>query len=207
VNAPAAPGASAGRTASPGQATRPAAVRRRRAVIARRLQAGAPAIAVRLDWKALDAAPGWLTLPAPDLMRFARRIGAVRGIPSIRLWIDAPRVGAAKEAIGARFLQSLLALPESRMPLPQDMAQEPEMDTADQVSPVLQATGLAVLLASLPAGDLRDTGAAIWAPARPADMPTPVAQMLVSRVRALSVNADASAAGDARPTRPQREST
>lgn len=199
-----APPSTGGRTASPPvQAIKPATIRRRRAAVARHLQAGAPAIAVRLDWNALDAAPGWLTLPEADLSRLARRIGAVRVAPSLRLWIDASRVAAAKDAIGAQFLQSLLALPEARMPLPRDMAKEAEIDSADQVAPMLHATGLAALLASLPAGDLRDAATVTWAPAKPAAMSDLLARMLVSRVRALLVNTDIPSASDAQTSSAQ----
>ena len=164
---------------------RPALLRRHRAAVARRLLPGAPALAARLDWAALESAPAWLTLPDAELTPFALQVGAFRYAPLLRMWIDAPRLAAASSAVGPDFFQALLAQPEAQVPLPPDLEQGPAIGMADQVVPVLRATGLAVLLASLPSGSLRDATAASWAPAKAATMADAVARMVIARVESL----------------------
>src|SRR5207244_226909 len=72
--------------------------RARRAMIAHRLMAKAADAAAVLDWETLDRAPGWLGLPEGALALCARRIGAVLCAPALRLWIDGPRIAAARAA-------------------------------------------------------------------------------------------------------------
>ena len=164
----------------------PAAVRRRRAAVARRLQAGAPQAAARVDWKTLAAAPAWLALGDDDLARLASRAGAMQHAPLMRMWIDAGRLAAAAAALGDEFLQCLLTLPEAQMPLPPDLLQGPAIGTAEQVAPVLRATGQGVLLAALPSGPLRHAVAACWSPVEPCSMAEEVAGMLIARVQWLA---------------------
>jgi hypothetical protein len=169
---------------------KPALVRRHRAAVARRLLPIAPALVARLDWAELESAPSWLTLPDPELMCLALRIGALRNAPLLRMWIDAPRLAAASHAVGSGFLQAVLAQGEAQVPLAPDLMEEPAIGTADRVIPVLRATGLAVLLASLPPGSLRDATAASWAPAGAAAMSVAIAQMLIARVESLASKAE-----------------
>jgi hypothetical protein len=149
------------------------------------LQAGAPAVAARIDWQDLEAAPGWLALPEPDLSRFAMRVGAFACAPSLRMWIDASRLAAAKAAIGPRFLQALLALPEALVTLPRSLRPALELASADRVAAELRASGLGVLAASLPPGILRDAAIALHEPVTPAPMPDEVARRLLTRVQSL----------------------
>lgn len=176
-----------------------ALLRRRRAAVARRLLPATPALAARLDWAALESAPPWLAVPDGELTRFALQVGAFRQAPLLRMWIDARRLAAAGSAVGPDCLQALLAQPEAQVPLPPDLAQGPAIGTADQVVPVLRATGLAVLLASLPPGSLRDATAAAWAPAEAAPMADAVARMMIARVESLVSKVDPPTADKAAP--------
>ena len=167
----------------------PARVRRRRAAVARRLLPVSPALAARLDWAALESAPSWLALPDAELNCLALQIGALRNAPLLRMWIDARRLVTASNAVGSGFLQAVLAQPEAQLPLAPDLMQGPAIGTADQVVPALRATGLAVLLASLPPGSLREATAASWAPAEAATMSDAIARMLIARVESLAPKA------------------
>ena len=184
-----------------GAAMKPALVRRRRAAIARRLHSGAPAISARIDWAALDAAPGWLGMSDPELARFAMRVGALTCAPTLRMWIDASRLSAANAAIGTRFLQSLLTLPEAQVPLPRDLTDGPAIGTADRVVPVLRASGLAVLVASLPTGPLREAAASLWEPVKPSEMADELARILIARVQSLAASAEPAPASEAKASR------
>ena len=167
----------------------PATVRRNRATVARRLHAAAPEAVAVLDWPALESAPAWLALAEPDLARFTLQAGALRHAPLLRMWIDAQRLAAARAAVGTEFFQSLLALPEARLPLSPDLMQGPPIAAAEQVVPALRAAGQAVLLASLPTGCLRDAIAAAWSAVAPAALPEEVARTLVARVASLASEA------------------
>lgn len=164
--------------------------RRRRAAAAARLVAGAPEALAELDWDALDQAPAWLSLPDPALATVQRQIGALLHAPQIRLWIDGPRLGAARGAVGEAFLQALLAQPEAP-PLPGDVAARVRFTDADQVRTQLQIAGASVLLASLPQGPLRRAVAAAMAPTAASPMADELARSMVARVQALSAPAAA----------------
>lgn len=159
--------------------------RRRRAAVARRLLAAAPEAAAALDWDTLDAAPTWLSLPDTELMVLARQVGAILCAASIRLWIDGARIGAARAALGAPFLQALQALPDAQL-LPRNVAPCPRIDTAEQVAPMLRTSGLGVLLASLPSGPLRRAATAVLG-STASTMAPALAQSLVARAQTLTV--------------------
>lgn len=132
---------------------------RQRAAVARRLLQQAPEAAAALDWDTLDRAPAWLALPEEELHTLQHRLGAVQCAAALRLWIDAARLGAARDVLGDPFLQAVLGLPDdTAAPTP------PRIEAADQVAPVLRQVGAAVLLGSLPAGRLRRAVQAALAP-------------------------------------------
>jgi hypothetical protein len=158
--------------------------RRRRAAVARRLLAVAPEAAAALDWDTLDAAPGWIALSDTELAVLARQVGALLCAASIRLWIDGARIAAARAAVGAPFLQALLALPEAQV-LPLNVAPCPRIDNAEQVAPMLRTSGLGVLLASLSNGTLRRAAVAVLG-TTPSTMAPALAESLVTRVRTLT---------------------
>ncbi len=160
----------------------PVVMRRHRAAVARRL-AGQPAAAA-LDWDGLGRAPGWLALAEDEFTGFQRRVGAVFQARAIRLWIDGPRIAAARSALGERFLARLLALPDA-VSIPMELVNQPRPESAAQVGPLLQACGASVLLASLPHGTLRRAAAALLAPAAPSAMAPELAATLVERAGAL----------------------
>ena len=161
-----------------------AARRHRRAAVARRLLAAAPDAAGSLDWETLDTAPAWLALSDPELMVLARQVGAVLCASSVRLWIDGARLGAARAALGAPFLQALQALPDAQV-LPRNVAPCPRIDSAEQVAPMLRTSGLGVLLASLPNGPLRRAATALLG-STASTMAAALAQALVSRAQTLT---------------------
>jgi len=158
--------------------------RRHRATIARRLLAAAPHAAAGLDWDTLDAAPAWLALGDAELMVLARQVGAVLCASSIRLWIDGARIGAARTALGASFLQALQTLPDTQV-LPRNVAPCPRIDSAEQVAPMLRTSGVGVLLASLPGGPLRRAAVATLGSTASAMAPA-LAQALVARAQSLT---------------------
>jgi len=159
--------------------------RHRRAAVARRLLAAAPDAVASLDWDTLDAAPTWLALSDADLMVLSRHVGAILCAASIRLWIDGARLGAARAALGAPFLQALLALPDAQV-LPRNVAPCPRIDAAEQVAPMLRTSGLGVLLASLPSGPLRRAATALLG-STASTMAPALAHTLVSRAQTLTV--------------------
>ena len=82
--------------------------RRRAAIAARLLASGADAMSA-IDWEMLETAPPWLALPDAKLATLQRQIGALIYAPEIRLWIDGPRLKAARTTLGDTFMQTLLA--------------------------------------------------------------------------------------------------
>jgi len=166
----------------PGRATR-----QRRAAIAARLLAASPAAAAALDWDLLDAAPDWLAWPEAVVTRLQQRVGACAQAASLRLWIDAPRLAAARDAVGAAYLDALLALPAPALPSAVDAGAA--IDSAARVAPVLRATGASVLLAALPHGALRRAVEALTAPVHASDMAVPLAESLLAHALALAARA------------------
>jgi len=158
--------------------------RQRRAAVARRLLAAAPDVAASLDWETLDSAPAWLALSDAELMVLARQVGAMLCATSVRLWIDGARLGAARAALGAPFLQALQALPDAQL-LPRNVAPCPRIDAAEQVAPMLRTSGLGVLLASLPNGPLRRAATALLG-STASTMAAALAHALVSRAQTLA---------------------
>jgi len=166
--------------------------RRLRALTAERVLAHAPEAAAELDWDVLDAAPDWLAWPEAEALRFQCQVGALQCAPAIRLWIDAPRLAAARSLLGGPVLQALLDLPDSPL-LPHDRVLCPRIDSAGQVAPMLRAAGAAVLLSALPPGPLRRAVEAAMAPTRASNMAPVLAQSLIERTRALVARHDRSA--------------
>jgi hypothetical protein len=165
--------------------------RERRAAAARHLLAQAPEAAAELDWAALDSAPDWLSWPEPEVARLQCRVGALLAASQIRLWIDAPRLGAAASALGRGYLRAVLALPRAQL-LPRDVAASPSIASADQVAPLLRAAGSAVLFASLPFGPLRHSITAAMAPVTPLPMVGALAESLVAQARHLAARTEES---------------
>lgn len=160
--------------------------RRHRAAVAERL-AGHEAAAA-LDWDTLDRAPAWLALADAEFAAFQRRVGAVLQARALRLWIDGPRIAAARAALGAPFLARLLAQPDS-VSIPVGLVGLPPIERAQQVAPLLQAAGAGVLLASLPHGPLRRAVTEALAPASASPMAHELAAALVERAGMLEAAA------------------
>ena len=159
--------------------------RRRAAIAARLLASGADAISA-IDWEMLEKAPAWLALPDAKLATLQRQIGAFLYATEIRLWIDGPRLAAARAALGETFMQTLLAQ-RDLMSIAPDAVVRPRIDGAEKVSTHLQVAGAAVLLASMPQGPLRRAVTAAMAPTAAAQMAAEIAQSLVARVQALAM--------------------
>lgn len=167
--------------------------RRRRAAIATRLVASAADALSAVDWATLENAPAWLALPDAKLAILQRQIGALLYAPEIRLWIDGARIGAARQALGDAFLQTLLAQRDLTA-FAQDTGARKRVDTAEQVGPHLQMAGAAVLLASLPQGAVRRVVTAAMAPTAPAPIASELAQSLIARAQSLAGGSPLSAA-------------
>lgn len=164
--------------------------RRRCAAVAERLLERATHAAPALDWDALMQAPAWLALPEPALAALQRQVGAVLCAPAVRLWIDAPRITAARNVLGDRFLQALIAPAEWSAPrVPDDVP--PRMDRAEHVYSALESAGAAVLLASLPATALRHAVSALLGHDAAPGLSPGAAQALIERAQALAVAAHA----------------
>ena len=164
-----------------------AARRRRRAGVAQCLMAAAPEAVAALDWEMLDRAPAWLALPPDALERFQCQVGAVLGASALRLWIDGPRLAAARAALGEPFLQALLAQPAlTSMPL--DLSARPCIETAAQVGERLRIAGASVLLAALAHGPLRRAVGAALAPAEASPLAPEIARSLIVRAQTLAAN-------------------
>jgi hypothetical protein len=163
----------------------PGELRHRRAAIAERLLEKAHHLAPAIDWDALDQAPPWLSLPAPALAALERRLGAMLCAPALRLWIDRPRLASVHAAVGAPFLQAVLAQPDGPALQPA-VAMQLHLAAAAQVGALLQASGVAVLLASLPPGALKRAAATALAPAAALDVAPQAALELLAREQGLS---------------------
>jgi len=159
--------------------------RQQRAALAQRLRQRAADAVGSLDWDALDAAPSWLALSDAELQRFEAQVGAMLCAPMVKLWIDGPRLTAARIALGAGFLQALRSLPPTQM-LPSNVAPCPRIDNAEQVAPLLRNAGVSVLLASMQPGPLRSVVTTALATGAPAAMAAPLAQSLVARAVAMA---------------------
>lgn len=167
--------------------------RRRRAAVSQRLLANAGEAIAAVDWDTLDRAPEWLALGETQLALLMRQVGAVVNAPQIRLWIDGPRVAAAREALGENFMRALAAQ-RDLLPLPGDVTPQPRIDAAGQVASRLQTSGAAVLLAALPDGPLRRAATAAFAPATALAMAGELAQSLLQRARTLAAQTAATGA-------------
>jgi hypothetical protein len=160
----------------------PAAQRRRRAAIAEQLLLAAPDAAADIEWDVLDRAPAWLALDATASDRLQCRVGALLCGAELRLWIDRPRVAAARAAVGERFWKALLA----QAPLPAALPPTPARLGEDAPVPrQLQSLGAAVLLATLEAPALRRAAAPLLAPPALLDLHPEAARQLVAAVWAL----------------------
>jgi hypothetical protein len=158
-----------------------ASERRRRALAAQYVLARAPAAAAELDWDALAQAPDWLVAQGPA---FECRVGAMLCVAEIRLWIDAPRLAAARRVLGASFLQALLAQPDS--PGAALLAPLPRIVGAEQVAPRLREVGASVVLAALADGALGAALEQALAPLHPLPIAAALAQSLVERTAAMA---------------------
>ena len=159
--------------------------RRHRAAVAAQLIARAPHVVDAIDWDTLDAAPEWMAWDAERLEALQLQVGALLLAPELRLWIDAPRLGAAARALGGPLLQALLSLPDGEV-LPRDVAPAPRIDRAEQVVPSLRACGAGVLLAALASGELRQAATTLLTPGRPSMMAGALARSLAAHATQLA---------------------
>ncbi|WP_157265955.1 hypothetical protein [Azohydromonas aeria] len=160
----------------------PALHRRRRAAIAEQLLAASPALAGDIEWDALDAAPPWLALDAAASDRLQCRAGALLCGAELRLWIDRPRVAAARAAVGETWWKALLAQPVPA--LPPGVAPQRVGDGAPVVER-LQALGAAVLLSALEPLPLRRAAAPLLAVPAPLDFTAEAARQLIAAAESL----------------------
>jgi hypothetical protein len=173
-------GSAAQRPTPPAQ--RPTAVQReRRAAVAQRLMDLAPRAVEAIDWDALDAAPDWLALPDASFLILQARLGALLHLPAVRLWIDGPRLAAARVLLGEAVIDDLLSHPEPAMPFGLTLCAP--IGSAAQVGPSLRAAGVSVLLAALPRGALREALCRGLAPVEPSRMTPERAEALIVRAR------------------------
>lgn len=163
--------------------------RHRRAAVAARLLAGAPALAPALDWDTLDAAPAWLALDDEAFAAFQCRVGALLFGSTLRLWIDRGRLAAARSAVGPAFLEALLAERGVTL-LPPGLVNGPVIEAPAQVRPALRLAGASVLLSTLSAGALRAAVSMLLAPAVASAMAAPLAASLVAHAGALGRGID-----------------
>jgi hypothetical protein len=170
---------------APAASSSAADARRRRAILGGRLISAAPEIVAALDWQALDRAPVWLGLPDAAFSAFQCRVGAVLWARSLRLWIDEPRLAAARACVGEPFLQRLRAEPDAAS-LPSGLVHHPGIASAAQVAPRLRAAGAGVLLASLPHGSLRMAAEGLLAPIEASTMARELAAALIERATAIA---------------------
>lgn len=161
------------------------AVRARRARIASLLVARAHEAVAALDWEALDRAPDWLALGDVELAALQRRIGAVLYARAIRLWIDGPRLAAARDLLGAKFLAALLGQPDAAS-IPLGLVGAPGIASAAEVASALQSAGASVLLAAMPHGALRNAAAEVLAPVTASAMSHELAESLIAQAAALA---------------------
>lgn len=162
-----------------------ASLRARRARLAHSLVARAPEAVADLDWDALDRAPDWLALDDVALAAVQCQVGAMLCARSLRLWIDGPRLAAARDLLGEPFLAALLAQPDTAS-IPLGLVNVPRIDSAAQVGPALQSAGASVLLAALPHGPLRQAAAVAFAPTGASAMSHELAASVVERAVALA---------------------
>lgn len=157
--------------------------RRRRADVALRLLEMAPEACASLRWDDLDQAPEWLALPDAAWLRLQARIGALLYARSLRLWIDGPRLAAARALLGAAVLDELLAMPDDA--LPRGLAGCPPIEAGSHVGPRFKVAGAAVLIAALPPSPLRVALATGLAPAGNSAISAELAESLIARAQAL----------------------
>lgn len=157
--------------------------RRRRADVALRLLEMAPEACESLRWDDLDQAPEWMALPDAAWLCLQARIGALLYARSLRLWIDGPRLSAARALLGAAVLDELLAIPDEA--LPRGLTGCPTIDAGSHVGPRLKVAGAAVLIAALPPSPLRAALATGLAPAGNSAISPELAESLIARAQAL----------------------
>ena len=113
-------------------------------------------LCLHLDWQALSQCPDWLGLPDPVFASLQRRLGAIVYAAQIRLWIDQPRLRAARQAVGAPWLHRLCSQ-RAIVPLPMEGFELEPIEKADQVVGALSRAGVALLAANIAPGALHDT--------------------------------------------------
>jgi hypothetical protein len=165
------------------------AMRAHRAEVAQRLLGSAPEAVAAIDWDALERAPGWLALPAAALETLQRRLGAMWCAPALRLWIDRTRLEAARRAVGASFLDAVLANDNAGAALAHRTVLELEYVPARELGTLLQSIGAAVLAASLRDGALHDLAPAVLGQPAAIDIAPATAAALVERAQALGAAA------------------
>lgn len=111
------------------------------AAIGRDLVALAPAGSCATRWDELGQVPGWLRLPPDDLHALARQVALTALADALARSIDGAWLGALARVAGEAAVDRALGLAETGLP------------AIDRVeADALEATGLALLAACLPAG-------------------------------------------------------
>jgi len=168
--------------------TGPRERRQQRAQLARRVLAHAAHVATALDWDTLDDGPAWLSLPEPALGELQCRLGALLCAPALRLWIDRPRVDAARAAVGTAVWQAVLArsgaTDEACSPC-NALALALARASAAHVEALLRGAGAAVLLGSMESNVLAPVAQALVAPVTGFAVEPQLACALMDRLAAL----------------------
>ena len=133
--------------------------RRLMAACASRILDAGDDLCQRLSWQTLSHCPDWLGLPDSIFASLQRRLGAIVYASQIRLWIDQPRLAAARDAVGAPWLHRLCSQREI-VPLPMQGFDREPIDHAGQVVGALSRAGAALLTANIAPGPLHEAFAA-----------------------------------------------
>jgi len=129
--------------------------RRLMAASASRMLDAGDELCLHLDWYTLSQCPDWLGLPDPVFASLQRRLGAIVYAAQIRLWIDQPRLSAARQAVGAPWLHRLCSQ-RAILPLPMEGFESESIDKPEQVVGALSRAGAALLAANIAPGALHD---------------------------------------------------
>ena len=152
------------------------------AAVAAQVLQDAPGAAPALGWAELGAAPPWLALDRQARDVLATRVGAVLYAPALRLWISAPAVAAAREAVGDAWWQALMShrsWPELPDEAPHSLGPVQQQLGAAALARLFREAGAAVLLSTLPHGALRHAASELLAPVGAYVMPSVQAQALL----------------------------
>ena len=132
-------------------------------------------------WSVLYAVPDWCFWPMPQRERLTLISGALFIAPSIRMWIDGKRIKQAKNILGERCFDLVIA----HFSVPHETLQLPE---TDDVRELLLGGGASVLLSAANDG-LRGCLASLL-PQPMGSLPQNVAQPLMAGAMSIMATAD-----------------